>query len=96
MKEGVSIEPQPILQSSGCDGRVVTASNHAVPACASSALWRCAMKSTLPRTLTGHVAFFQLHAANGNAVLLLEAPLPTHSRNIDLENRRSFYLGFEN
>ena len=49
------------------------------------------MKSTY--LAAGHVSLFQLHAANA----VLEAPPPTHSRNIDLEKGRSFFkLGFEN
>ena len=38
--------------------------------------------------MAGHVALFQLHAADA----VLEAPLRTYSRNIDLENGRSFLL----
>ena len=36
--------------------------------------------------MAGHVALFQLHAADA----VLEAPLPRDSRNIVLENGRSF------
>ena len=44
-------------------------------------------------TLAGHAALFQLHAADA----VLEAPLPRHSRNIDLSRTaEAFYLGFEN
>ena len=48
------------------------------------------MKSTyLGRSCRSYVALFQLYAAD--AVLEeLKASLPTHSRNIDLENGRSF------
>ena len=40
--------------------------------------------------MAGHVALFQLHAADA----VLEASLPTHSRNIDLESAaEAFYSG---